>query len=409
MQARAVALSRRPARPGFTLIELLVVISIIATLAALILPGVQSAREAARRTQCVNNMKNIAVAIHNWSSSHGGQVPHLTTGYIEPSGPNAGAKRGGDMINFGTTATPLWRPAPWQYQLLALLDNAPLAERLLVSTNDTPTSANSTALLAETILKVFNCASDSDSQSAGHNSYVANTGYMPSARWDVANSLSPADLHEVGDYNFLAGPAYAANKAEHQKIMAATGVFFRERNVDETTNTSKPKVPILLDAISRNDGQETTILFSENIHSRAFQNDGTNYEGGWISSATGDCGFALRLNGGTVSGSAPVDINLRALGGIGVAGFPLVATGDATFTLTSGDGFNIRSRINANLNGATEGQYPRPSSPHPGIVNMAFCDGHVQQVNQNIDDGVLARIISSNGAEYGQNVQGSEF
>src|SRR5262245_26159681 len=56
---------------GFTLIELLVVIAVIAVLIALLLPAVQSARAAARRAQCVNNMKQLGLGVHNFESTYG--------------------------------------------------------------------------------------------------------------------------------------------------------------------------------------------------------------------------------------------------------------------------------------------------------------------------------------------------
>jgi prepilin-type N-terminal cleavage/methylation domain-containing protein/prepilin-type processing-associated H-X9-DG protein len=148
-----------PARRGFTLIELLVVIAIIAVLIALLLPAVQMAREAARRSQCLNNLKQIGLALSNYHTAHDRFPLATTIAYSDP----------GVQTNWGT----------WSCQALLLpyLDNQPLHSASNFSWNcwyDVGYSVNSTVF--NTRVATFLCPSDGKSGPLNTNNYMGSMG-----------------------------------------------------------------------------------------------------------------------------------------------------------------------------------------------------------------------------------------
>jgi prepilin-type N-terminal cleavage/methylation domain-containing protein/prepilin-type processing-associated H-X9-DG protein len=380
-------------RGGFTLIELLVVISIIAVLAALILPGINGARATARRTQCMSQMRNVSLALQTYATNNSGNLPYLVTsptptntGTVQIDQDNNAATSGTDVMgNVGSVG------ASWAVQLLPYVEQQALFDRLTAGAAPLA-GADSPNALAGTSLQVYTCPDDPNSDANGTLSFVANAGYTTSEFWggSLANHF-PGNSYDFSFDGYQDAPV--VRSAEDGEIFRGTGMFLME-NPTSAVRSALDRVP---------DGASHTILLSENLQATA-----------WASFAVEDVGFVVPFAAGgnesgdfanneaLVNGLGPTppspptvlkenaldfDTPLPAPLGINLAIDPVLATG----------------RINAEP-GASESTRPRPSSLHPNVVNVMYADGHGGPLASTISDSVWVRLVSSSGERFGQQV-----
>ena len=212
-----------PVRRGFTLIELLVVIAIIAVLIALLLPAVQQAREAARRSQCKNNLKQIGLALHNYH----------------------------DMANrfpFGYYATPPavgLNAASWGLMLLPYLDQGPLYQSFDFTSPamNAPQAPHNPAVLAANVaviskkLPAFLCPSTPGGTDK-YNAVVPAGAFppFPAMAWTAANSDYSAASGVLGVYATRAYVNFPGGAGGDRE--GALGAFSTTSTADLTDGTS---------------------------------------------------------------------------------------------------------------------------------------------------------------------------
>ena len=177
---------------GFTLIELLVVIAIIAILIALLLPAVQQAREAARRSACKNNLKQLALGLHNYESTHG----LLPPGYLHKFG-QTGADQLANHMGFA-----------WGCMILPQIEQANLYAQFNFNV---PIFDNINLTAREMHLSVFLCPTDP----------FSGGGFV-----DRDPDSSPPERYGAASYAANWGPSTAAVNLDDTPLQSI-GVFYR--------------------------------------------------------------------------------------------------------------------------------------------------------------------------------------
>lgn len=175
---------RRAPRWGFTLVELLVVIAIIGILVALLLPAIQAAREAARRSQCANNLKQLGVALHNYHDIH----QRLCWNYDSGDGTYPGQPRG------------QWNQLSWIVKALPYMEQQGLHDQIVVNGTNLMCRVDNTEV-ARTPLSTVMCPS------CAHEPVL--NDQRPGYRWNAGTAAGP--VHNNGDRATAARTDYVGN------------------------------------------------------------------------------------------------------------------------------------------------------------------------------------------------------
>ncbi|MEN1678385.1 MAG: DUF1559 domain-containing protein [Planctomycetota bacterium] len=231
-------------RQGFTLVELLVVIAIIGILVALLLPAVQSAREAARRMQCVNNLKQLSLAALNYESTNGELPPgrRACDGFTNPCSditPNTSVHSGVDMRSHGASVFTFLLPFLEQQPVYDLIDieNVPIFGGGGYAWGSHP----ETVAAIGTIIPAFKCPSDGETEdfATGVTPQRATSSYA-----GVAGDVGPPFGDPLSDVRSDAGGRPFTLKWNN------TGVFFYVTRIELRQVT---------------DGLSNTMFFGETI------------------------------------------------------------------------------------------------------------------------------------------------
>ncbi len=332
-------------RTGFTLVELLVVIAIIGVLVGLLLPAVQAAREAARRTQCANNLKQFALAATNFETGKKKMLPYqaqfaLTAG---------SGKVGSWVVSLMPFIEEVAVRDVWDNSATNTVWGTTFGPMDGVSPSGTPTDFYPD-------IPALQCPSDvtNDGEPFAKNSYAINVGfYWQSLTQDV--TFGPGQIYRISPSNAgeLAKNIELASRAQNSGSYAAFGLGANPSGIKSS---------------SFRDGMSSTILFTENLQADSWAAYSTTSD--FVRGAVGfGWGFALD---NPASQTKPT----------GVWGTAIVPTS--------------KMYINGDKQTAPKNTWSsaRPSSMHPGVAQAAMADGSVRTLSEGLQYNVYQALLT---------------
>ncbi|MEM7812871.1 MAG: DUF1559 domain-containing protein [Planctomycetota bacterium] len=314
-------------RHGFTLIELLVVIAIIAIIVALLLPAVQQAREAARRTSCKNNLKQIGLAIHNYHDTYNRLVMGVLTQHDEYNGQPCQ-----NGLDFADSRCGQWS---WAAMLLPFMEENSLFQSLEVGDtllSDALTDPAKRELM-QTPQAKFRCPSDVGPpvNTSGQELGVAGLERLIALTANASGANFPENAIATSNY------VGVNDNGEVDHGNASNGMFV----ISDNTHTNNAFVSFGLRFANITDGLSNTLAVGERMYTRTFP-DGSAVRG-WAANVFGSAGIDDNSNGfltGVLGGGSTL-INCADVSGTGQASrcassFSSLHTGGAQFVM--GDG-----------------------------------------------------------------------
>lgn len=339
-----------PRRGAMALMEVLVVVSIVGMLMSLLLPAVQAARESARRAECANNVRNLALAV---------------------AGEMNARQRLPASGNFSTAGVPFHG---WVASVLPYIERSDITRlwRFDLPWNEPPNAA-----LRNTDIAVLICPDDDTvTRGKGNLSYVVNGGFGWTAPTDCPTVLHASNGGGLGfrKFDFNGNGVTCPAKGDDDQSPLGTdrelffqaGLFFAENWPYGSGTVRHHTADSILDGLSN------TIMLAENLWA------GYDPAGGdWAAPFPWRACFFLSAYVCQNEDCSAGNVDWRSANS---------RSGPAALQAING------------APSATEGASPWPSSRHPGGINVVFCDGHMRFLTQDIDGAVYACLVTPQGS-----------